>query len=988
MPTITGTNGNDNLSGTAGSDTINPLLGKDIVDGLGDSDTLIVDYSSAPIDPYAGASIADVPSVIYSNGGSFSGAVRTVDGGNYVNFSNIEHLQVKLDFWQNTFILDGSALAQGATILLDGGNGTDTLEANLSALASVDLEYGPGGTTASFGTIISFEAFRLNLTEGADHVTTGAGKDRLTGNGGDDVLNSGAGDDILSGGSGSNSLTAGDGSDEITSAGIDTVDGGGGYDRWTGDYGSSTANLTFIRDSAAGTGTLNNGTTLTGIEQVSSLTTGSGNDVFTFSAPEAVSVSAGAGEDTLNLTGYSFSGEIVADGSGAFRGFLGYDRFSGIEHLNFVSNGLPDMIALDAAPLLSGATLSLDAGGGVDAIDVIAIDFTAFGAISFVVAANSTVTTNVPSLTLVYFEAYRIDSGAAADNIATGGGDDVIHANGGNDIVGTAGGNDVLDGGLGADSMTGGAGNDLYYVDEAGDVVIEDAGGGSDRVIVSLSYALDGNLEVETLEAAAGTAAINLTGNYLAQTLVGNVGNNILHGGGGADILRGFGGDDTYYADVASVQVDEFAGNGTDRLFVSVSYALAGSSEVEVLSANNHAATAAINLTGSSFGQTLIGNAGENILHGGGGTDLLIGLGGRDIYYVDVASTQIVEYEGGGNDALYVSVSYTLVNGEIEVLSTNNHGSTSAINLTGNLYSQTLIGNAGKNVLNGGGGTDLLIGLAGNDIYYVDVAATQVIEYESGGSDTLYVSLSYTLGGSAAVETLSVNDYGSTLALNLTGNLYAQTLIGNAGNNVLNGGGGVDSLIGLGGNDIYYVDVLGTQVSEGAGAGTDAIYTSVSYTLAAGSEVEILSSNDYGATSALILTGNAFAQVVTGNAGANTLNGGAGADTLHGLGGADNFAFTTALGGGNIDAIADFSVADDTIQLDDAIFAAIGPMGTLNPNAFATGAAAADADDRIVYDAATGQLFYDADGNGAGAAVQFATLASGLALTANDFQVI
>src|SRR6185312_2567361 len=142
MPTITGTNGNDNLTGTDDSDTINPLLGRDTVDGLGGSDTLIVDYSSASIDPFAGASEANTPSTISSNGGSFSGAIRTVDNGNFVTFSSIEHLQVKLDFWQNTFILDGGALAQGATISLDGGAGTDTLDANLAALASVDLQSG------------------------------------------------------------------------------------------------------------------------------------------------------------------------------------------------------------------------------------------------------------------------------------------------------------------------------------------------------------------------------------------------------------------------------------------------------------------------------------------------------------------------------------------------------------------------------------------------------------------------------------------------------------------------------------------------------------------------------------------------------------------------------------------------------------------------------------------------------------------------------
>jgi Ca2+-binding RTX toxin-like protein len=50
--------------------------------------------------------------------------------------------------------------------------------------------------------------------------------------------------------------------------------------------------------------------------------------------------------------------------------------------------------------------------------------------------------------------------------------------------------------------------------------------------------------------------------------------------------------------------------------------------------------------------------------------------------------------------------------------------------------------------------------------------------------------------------------------------------------------------------------------------------------------------------------------------------------------------------------------------------------------------AAQDADDRIIYDTGTGKLFYDFDGSGAGAAVQFAQLAAGLALTNADFYVV
>ena len=70
------------------------------------------------------------------------------------------------------------------------------------------------------------------------------------------------------------------------------------------------------------------------------------------------------------------------------------------------------------------------------------------------------------------------------------------------------------------------------------------------------------------------------------------------------------------------------------------------------------------------------------------------------------------------------------------------------------------------------------------------------------------------------------------------------------------------------------------------------------------------------------------------------------------------------------------------------MFTAIGGLGALNANAFFAGTAAHDADDRIIYNSATGQLFYDADGNGAGAAVLFATLQAGTVLAVSDFQVI
>jgi Ca2+-binding RTX toxin-like protein len=141
-------------------------------------------------------------------------------------------------------------------------------------------------------------------------------------------------------------------------------------------------------------------------------------------------------------------------------------------------------------------------------------------------------------------------------------------------------------------------------------------------------------------------------------------------------------------------------------------------------------------------------------------------------------------------------------------------------------------------------------------------------------------------------------------------------------------------------------------------------------------------------------TGNAKSNVMIGNNAGNALSAGGEADHLYGRGGndtltggtgMDNFYFDTALGSGNVDKITDFSVADDTIQLNRTIFAGITANGTLAAGALVNGTAAGDGDDRILYDSATGQIFYDADANGAGAAVLFAQVAAGTALTNLDF---
>ena len=84
-------------------------------------------------------------------------------------------------------------------------------------------------------------------------------------------------------------------------------------------------------------------------------------------------------------------------------------------------------------------------------------------------------------------------------------------------------------------------------------------------------------------------------------------------------------------------------------------------------------------------------------------------------------------------------------------------------------------------------------------------------------------------------------------------------------------------------------------------------------------------------TSVINLFGNEFGQLIVGNSGSNIINGLTGSDTLRGNLGNDSFIFDTALGAANIDTIEDFSVADDIIRLENAIFTGLVPARLLLP---------------------------------------------------------
>ena len=309
--------------------------------------------------------------------------------------------------------------------------------------------------------------------------------------------------------------------------------------------------------------------------------------------------------------------------------------------------------------------------------------------------------------------------------------------------------------------------------------------------------------------------------------------------------------------------------------------------------------------------------------------------------------------------------------------------------LTGNALGNLLVGTAGGNIINGKAGADRMQGKTGNDSYFVDNAGDKIVEVSGQGTDNVNTSVSFSLGAGVSVETLRTTAPTATTAINLSGNEFGNILIGNAGANVLNGRGGIDTMQGRAGNDSYSVDKAGDKIIEASGQGTDNVYASVSYSLATGVSVETLRTTNAAGTQAISLTGNNLANSVIGNAGANVVNGGAGNDKLTGNAGNDYFAFNTALNAAtNVDTITDFVVVNDTVRLENDVFTALTAVGRLTADAFHIGAAAADAEDRIIYNEVTGALSYDANGTGAGGLVQFAKLTTGLSLTNADFVIV
>ncbi len=965
---LNGGPGDDSLTGGAGDDTIN---------GFGGNDTLSGGEGSDHLDGGTGND-----SLIGGAGADFLG------GGDGNDTLDGWHSLRSLDFDPDIDTLDGGLgndafyVDNPGDVLTDAG-GIDT----------VHVRVGDWTLGAGFENLVIYDqedGSNLGAGNELDNVIESRAWDAiLEGRGGNDLL--------LANGGHNQSLFGGDGNDTLLGGnGFRTsFDGGNGDDSMVGNAGLITG--------GAGNDTLSGGQTETG---------GAGNDTFLLasaSGPFVQITDFSSGIDGLTIDGNGFAS---AGPSGRFA--AGDERFFAAAGATSAHDAT-DRVIFDTAT----GNLYYDADGtGAGVAQQI-------GNLSGPLAATDITIVNGST-------GGQVINGTAGNDSLVGGAD--------NDTINGLAGNDTIDGGRGADSMIGGTGDDLYFVENpGGDVVVEQQNGGIDEVRSSLSgYTLPDWVENLTL---AGNAAFSGTGNALDNVITGNTqgnqlsgfdGNDTLIGGGGGDFLVGGAGADSFVFDVApeanndSSIADFEVGADKIHLDANVMAALGASGNFSAGDARFFAAAGAnsghdaddrviYNTTtgelwydadgsGSGFAMPI-----ATINSGGGpsGGGTVTPLTATDIVVDNGTATPGGQTINGtaGNDSLVGGAGNDTING-----------------LAG---ADTLIGNAGDDRLDGGAGVDSLDGGLGNDTYIV--TAGDVLT-DAGGIDTVISDASWTLG--AAFENLTL--LGT--AASAQGNALDNILIGSDANqSSINGRAGNDTMFGMGGNDVFDMSLGGTSSygndSIDGGAGIDTVdfggssaQSAIVVDLAAGT---LRGGGTAGAGSATLVsienvTGSQFNDRITGSSadnfvyawiGNDTIDGGAGNDTLNGVSGSDSinggagndlltggteadiFVFNQTPGAANADRITDFTSASDKLQLDHNVMAALGATGNFAAGdvRFFAGAGAAsghDADDRVVYNTSTGQLYYDDDGSGAHAAQLVATLQAGAVVAATDIAVI
>ena len=587
------------------------------------------------------------------------------------------------------------------------------------------------------------------------------------------------------------------------------------------------------------------------------------------------------------------------------------------------------------------------------------------------------------------------------DVINDGAGNSGLFGGAGNDTLNGGAGNDFLDGGVGADTLNGGAGLDLaswntlsggvsmsFLQNAAGtgyDTWVY-TGSGWDLVTGCEQFELT-NLN-DTLRPAPDGANLGLEiwgmgGSDLLESSTTGYTQDTIYGGAGADTIRGAdvadGGDgrDLVIANYLAFWSADDTGHGVNYSNGTIDD---GFSNMELSS------RALLGVYGSKHGDNLSTGFSDFEIYGNAGNDTLSGRIFKDTLYGGLDNDRISadagnDVVGGGAgadtidggagwDELVLWEDGVTVGARVDLLAgrvlNDGFGSVDAVTgieaVSGTIFGDTLLGNVFDNVfwgfegndsMEGRGGWDELYGGTGNDILW-----------GGDGSDTVVGGIGKDqMGGGAGIDLLAFwnEDDGAKHAVAVNLSLAS-------GQVLKDGYGNVETVFG-------FEQVAGTIWNDTifGSAGGDTIW---------GNE-----GNDTlrGFLGKDVLIGGDGNDLLSGGLGADELWGWAGVDTLEGLADADRFVLNSAA----VDVVLDFVHGVDVLQ----IWRVAGDLGlnmALGTAQFGSGAgmrAATTAAQRIVYDTTTGDLFMDADGTGAGAAVLIGRLTNLAALTASDIWV-
>ena len=529
------------------------------------------------------------------------------------------------------------------------------------------------------------------------------------------------------------------------------------------------------------------------------------------------------------------------------------------------------------------------------------------------------------------------DTITIADETMSGGaGNDNLYGGTGNDTLKGGAGNDSLYGhtsyNTGADVNTtdvfeGGTGDDYIYGTGGANTYIYNLGDGIDTIYPSSYTPLASNTAIDKLVLGAGILTSDVTfsqstNNSNKDLLISfsNPGDQIRVANWYSSIgqrlstiefadgtiwtqadfsrLIGTTGNDTIYGDTLAATNETINGGaGNDTLLGnSGTDNLIGGAGNDNLYAFNTNTTSRDQLTDD----TLQGGQGIDYLYGTGGANTFVYLAGDGADIVDasgyangpVSSAPALDKLLLGEGILHEHLIFNRSSNNFIVQFANTGDQITFTNwymsstqrlasitfANGNISNFLSInGTSGNDYLLGTTGADSMSGGIGNDGYFVDHASDIVVESASAGSDTVYSTITYTLG--SHLENLTLMN---TSSVNATGNSLNNIIRGNSGFNTLNGGDGVDTLIGGAGNDTYIVDSTTDTILENLNEGTDAVQSTVSLTLAANLENLTLMG-----VASINGTGNNLNNILTGNSAANTLNGAEGNDTLNGMAGND-----------------------------------------------------------------------------------------------------